>query len=263
VGESESLLAEHRGSALWLTMNRPQAMNSLTVGMMIRLKEEMDAAAANPAVRVVVLTGSGRAFCAGADLRSFGADDDSDRPAIARFMEIAEPASAAVRAFPGPTIAAVNGLALAGGLEIALNFDFIIAAETARIGDAHLNFGLIPGGGNTARLPRRVGLQLAKYMIYSGRQFDAATMKQAGLVLEVHPDDQLVAGVDAIVDKLAAKSPLAIARAKQLISTAWELTEEEGMEREATLAIEHSQSADAAEGLAAFAEKRKPNFIGR
>ena len=258
---TESLLYERRGSAAWLTLNRPAALNSLTPSMMITLRERLADIERDRTVRVVVLTGSGRAFCAGVDLTALGADLPPAE-ATAAFMAIAEPATDALQSLSKPVIAAVNGHAFAGGLEIILRCDLVIASVEARFSDGHANFGLIPGGGSSVRLPRRIGLQLAKYMIFTGAQVDAATLLSAGLIYRVVPHAELGSAVDELVKQLADKSPLGLARSKQLIVQGLEMPEAQAALMEARAAIQHCNSKDVAEGLAAFSQKRRPVFTG-
>jgi enoyl-CoA hydratase/carnithine racemase len=258
---TDPLLYELRGSAAWLTLNRPAALNALTPELMRSLRERLAEIESDRRVRAVVLTGAGRAFCAGVDLSALGSEL-SPADATAAFMRIAEPAADALQTLPKPVIAAVNGHAFAGGLELVLRCDLVVAAAEARFSDGHANFGLIPGGGSTARLPRRIGLALAKYMIYTGAQVEAATLMAAGLVHRVVPRAELEAAVEALAQQLAAKSPLGLARSKQLIAQGQELPEAEAARREAVAAVEHCRSRDATEGLAAFAQKRAPVFTG-
>lgn len=255
------LLMQRRGPAAWLILNRPAALNALTPEIMHALRERLGELRDDPDVRVVVLTGAGRAFCAGVDLSALGTDT-SIADATAAFMRVAEPAVEALQQLPKPVIAAVNGHALAGGMELVLGCDFVVAAKEARFGDGHANFGLIPGGGSTARLPRRIGVGLAKYMIFTGAQVDSTTLHAAGLVTQVVPRAELESAVDALVAQLADKSPLGLARCKWLIDTGLEKPEKEAARIEAETAIAHARSRDVAEGLAAFAAKRKPVFTG-
>lgn len=255
------LLCDVRGATAWLTLNRPAALNALTPQLMTDLRSQLLAIESDRRVRVVVLTGAGRAFCAGVDLSAIGREL-SAADATAAFMRVAEPATDALQAMSKPVIASVNGHAFAGGLELVLLCDLVVSAAEARFSDGHANFGLIPGGGSTARLPRRVGLSLAKYMIYTGAQIDAETMRTAGLVHRVVPRAELDAAVEELAQVLASKSPLGLARSKHLIAQGLELTEAEAARREATAAVEHCAAKDVAEGLAAFAQKRKPVFTG-
>ena len=261
MNDAQEVLVQRTGAAAWITLNRPAALNALTPTMMSLLQERLAELRADRGVRVIVLTGAGRAFCAGVDLSAV-ASHGSIADATADFIRIAEPAADALQQMPKPVIAAVNGHALAGGLELGLRCDFVIAAAAARFGDGHANFGLIPGGGSTARVPRRVGVALAKYMIYTGAQVDAATLKEAGLISAVVPRVELEKAVDRWVEKLAGKSPLGLARCKHLIDSGLALSETEAARIEARTAVEHCRSRDVAEGLAAFSEKRTPVFTG-
>lgn len=255
------LLCERRGAAAWLTLNRPSALNALTPDLMTALRERLAEIEGDRQVRVVVLGGAGRAFCAGADLSALGAER-SPAEATAAFLAVAEPAMDALQSLPKPVVAAVNGHAFAGGLELVLRCDLVVAAAEARFSDGHANYGLVPAGGSTARLPRRVGLQLSKYMIFTGAQVDAETLRAAGLIHEVVPRAGLDAAVEALVARLVDKSPLALARSKRLIDLGMDLSEAEAARQEARLSVEHCRSRDVEEGLAAFAQKRKPNFVG-
>jgi len=212
-------------------------------------------------VRTLVLTGAGRAFCAGVDLSAIGAQADL-ASATAAFMRAAQPATEALQHCPKPVIAAVNGHALAGGLELVLRCDLVVAAQEARFGDAHANFGLVPGGGSTALLPRRVGVSMAKYLIFTGAQVEPAVLQAAGLVLRAVPRAGLQAAVDEVAAALADRSPSGLALCKRLIDEGLELAEAEAVQREAAAALDHCRSRDVAEGLAAFAARRKPVFTG-
>src|SRR5262249_8166886 len=147
---------------------------------------------------------------------------------------------------PLPTIAAVNGLALAGGLELVLCCDLAIAAEEAKIGDAHANFGLLPGGGATVRLPRPVGPALAKQLMFTGASLEAEELRQSGLLNDVVPAERLVAAVDELVAAIAAKSPLGLRRMKELVGDALEQPVEVGLRAELLASSHHGRSADMA-----------------
>lgn len=255
------LLYENRGAAVWLTLNRPAAMNALTATLMRELSEGLDRAQSDASIRAIVLTGAGRAFCAGADLANMAAGR-SLADTTRAFIDLATPVVTRLAKFPKPTIAAINGLALAGGFELMLACDLVVAADEARLGDAHANFGLVPAGGSSVRLPRRIGTTHAKYMIMSGELATAGDLCAAGLINQVVPGTELVRTVDALVAKLAAKSPLSLHTIKVMIDEGLELTEDEAIAREADLAVAHCLSRDAQEGIAAFTAKRTPRFEG-
>jgi enoyl-CoA hydratase len=168
-----------------------------------------------------------------------------------------------IDAFPKPVIAAVNGIATAGGIELVLACDVVIAAEGARIGDGHANFGLLPGAGGSIRLPRRIGAANAKYLFFTGDLLPAADPILAGLVTRIVPNDALANAVTALVDKLATKSPIGLARMKELANAAFDLSLAEGIMREQEVNVSYMLTFDRNEGLAAFNEKRRPAFQGR
>jgi enoyl-CoA hydratase len=170
---------------------------------------------------------------------------------------------ARLETFPRPVIAAVNGLALAGGLELVLCCDLVIAARSARIGDAHANFGLLPGGGSSVRLPRKIGLTRAKYLLYTGEFVPAADLVAWGLVNEVVDDSDLTAASDRLVAKLAVKSSLVLRRMKALVADGLEQPLDIALRGELLASEVHAFSHDMKEGLSAFEEKRKPVFLGR
>jgi enoyl-CoA hydratase/carnithine racemase len=252
---------ERRGAALWARLQRPDALNSIDRDVLAGLETAMDAAVADPEVRGLVVTGSGRAFCAGADLDVVAGSRDED--AFVRFLADVGATFRRLEQLPLPTIAAVNGFALAGGLELLLCCDLVIAAADAKIGDAHANYGLLPGGGGTVRLPRRVGPALAKQLMFTGAFLCASDLRHSGLLNDVVPGDELEAAVDALVAQMATKSPLGLERMKQLADDALEAPVEVGLRAELTACALHSRSADMAEGLAAFRDKRDPEFVGR
>lgn len=257
------VLSEIRDGALWLTLNRPAALNSITPGMVSRLREALAAAQDDDSVRAIVLTGSGRAFCAGADLKHVRETAAGDPRAVARFLDTVLALMAELEQSPRPTIAAINGLALAGGLELVLCCDLVVAARSARLGDAHANFGLLPGGGSSVRLPRKIGPTRAKYLLYTGEFLPAEDFVAAGLVNQVVDDDDLLAAAGRIVARLRNKSPLVLRRMKALVDDGLEQPVETALRLELLASEVHAHSHDMQEGLAAFEEKREPRFTGR
>ena len=258
------VLLDMRGPAAWVTLNRPQELNALSLPVMERLADILDATEADPAVRCLVITGAGRAFCAGADLK-FIHDmprDERDAATMA-FLRQASALMCRVEAFPKPVIAAVNGIATAGGLELVLCCDLVIAAESARLGDGHANFGLLPGAGASARLPRRIGLVRAKRLFFTGELLPAAELIAAGLVNSVVPAAELGAAVQHLAETIAAKSPLGLRRMKELANAAVEMPPEAALRQELTVNEAYARTFDRNEGLAAFNERRPPVFQGR
>lgn len=257
-----AVATERRADALWVRLERPEVLNSLDHEVVAGLEAAMDEALAAAEVRALVLTGSGRAFCAGADLDLIDRAD-GEPGAFERFLETVGRTMRRLELLPLPTIAAINGLALAGGLELVLCCDMAIAAAGAKIGDAHANCGLLPGGGATVSLPRRVGPALAKQLMFTGALFEAAELRHSGLLNDVVPAERLEEAVDRIVAMIAATSPLGLSRMKRLVDDAVEQPVEVGLRAELLASSLHGHSADMAEGLAAFREKRTPEFRGR
>jgi len=249
------------GSVFSVYLNRPDKLNAISSGMLDALEAAVDEARAEK-YRVVVIRGRGRAFCAGGDLGSNGHGGASAGPS-ASMLERSNEVFAALEVLPKPVIAALHGTACAGGLELALSCDLIVAANSAKLGDMHANFGLLPGAGGTYRLSRRIGPAKAKYLMFTGELFGAAEMAQAGLVDQVYPDADFDASVDALARRIAGKSPLGIAQMKHLAVEASTLPREEGLASALEAALRYRHSADYAEGLRAFAEKRAPRFEGR
>lgn len=246
---------------MWITLNRPDALNAITPAVVSGINAALDKAQQSD-VRAVVLTGTGRAFCAGADLKFVRGEAGDDETALGRFLDTVLLVMNRIEAFPRPVVAALNGLTLAGGLELTLCCDLVIAARSAKLGDAHANYGLLPGGGASVRLPRKIGPTRAKYLLYTGEFLPAEQLVDAGLVNEVVDDDMLIPATEALVAKLVSKSPLGLRRMKALV--------DDGLEQPSTIALRqellasevHARSRDLKEGLAAFEEKRKPRFTG-
>jgi enoyl-CoA hydratase/carnithine racemase len=257
------VLTNARAGAMWITLNRPAAMNSITPEIVRGIDAALDQALADETVRAVVLTGTGRAFCAGADLKYVRESVGGDEAATAAFLQTVLAIMGRLEKFPKPVIASINGLALAGGLELVLCCDLVIAARSARIGDAHANYGLLPGGGSSVRLPRKIGPTRAKYLLFTAEFVPAEQMLEAGLVNEVVDDAELVAATERLVAKLATKSPLVLRRMKALVDDGLEQPSETALRLELLASEVHSHSHDMREGLAAFEEKRKPRFMGR
>ena len=253
---------EIRGVGAWITLNRPKEMNSITVNMLDELETALTECQADSNVRAVVLTGSGAAFCAGVDLKGALASIEGAPPGAKDFLDRCNDVFGLLRTFPKPVIAALNGVTLAGGLELAMCCDLIMAAESAKIGDAHSNYGVFPGAGGAAVLPRKVGLNRAKYLLFSGDLLPAAELEKYGLVNRVTPDAELVGEVEKLIEKLATKSPLVLRRMKEVANASLDQTQEAALRHEMLTLRQHCRSYDLHEGLNAFAEKRKPEFKG-
>ena len=251
------IISERNGEVLTITLNRPESLNAITPAMVEAIGARLDEAETD-GTRVVVFTGAGRAFCAGADLLAVGADPAGST----RFLADLQALLVRIAAFPMPVIAAVNGTAMGGGTELILAADFAIAAESAKVGDGHTNVGVIPGGGGATILPQRVPLAIAKYVVYTGDRLTAQQWLQYGLFAEVVPGEELLERVAVVADRLAAKSPLGLREIKALMSHG-PLDHATGLAMELEATRRYSSSDDMAEGLAAFAEKRPPRFTGR
>jgi enoyl-CoA hydratase len=260
--EPQEVLVSTEERVLILTLNRPAALNALTPSMVALLIERVGVAMAAPEVGAIILTGTGRGFCAGADLK------ESEKRAMAGvdntpFIRSILRLGSMLEGGPKPVIGAVNGIAVAGGLELLLACDFLLAASSARLGDAHSNYAMFPGGGATMRLPRRIGLARAKRLMLTGDIWSAEQALEAGLVDSVHPDEALMPEALALADRLTVKSPLVLARMKEALTDAVSQPPDTALRRERDLNELHAKSFDRAEGLAAFREKRKPAFQGR
>ncbi len=255
------LVVEKENQIVTLTLNRPKAMNAFSVGLVDKLKIEIDELRFAPDVRVVIITGAGdKAFCAGADLKERAKMNDSE---VKRFIFTLRDLLVSIEDLNKPVIAAVNGFALGGGTELALVCDIRIAAETALMGLTETRLAIIPGGGGTQRLPRLIGKGKAKELIFTGRRVDAEEALEVGLVNRVVPKDILLDACREMAGMILETGPIAIEQAKYAIN--------KGMETDLTtgLAIESNAywltipTQDRLEGLAAFREKRKPVYKGR
>jgi enoyl-CoA hydratase/carnithine racemase len=253
---------EKRGSGLWIFMNRPDTLNALHPDMISAISGALDAALAESDLRAILLSGRGRAFCAGADMKYNQSVADQPGGNTA-FVRAVSELTIRLEEYPLPVIAAINGTAVAGGLELALGCDLIIAASGAKLGDMHANYSLFPGGGASVRLARRIGAPQAKRLMWWGETVSAAQAQAIGLVDMVANDADLQSTIDELIGKLSKKSPLVLRRMKSAVNRAGEMNTRLALEWERDTNELHSHSHDRAEGLRAFAEKRKPDFIGR
>ncbi|HEV2370118.1 MAG TPA: enoyl-CoA hydratase/isomerase family protein [Acidimicrobiales bacterium] len=254
-----------RRTAAVLTLNRPDQLNPIDQRMLAALDDALDSVTGDRAVATVLITGAGRAFSAGGDLKSYRTLQ-RDPVAFPRFVADLHRVFGRLRQLPVPVVALVNGVTAAGGLELVLNCDFALMAESARLGDGHLNFGQMGGGGVLTLLPRAVGRARAAELLLSGRFLSAAEAVEWGLASRVVPDDGLIEAGLSFAREVAAKSPLAVANAKTVMNRLWadNGSVDAGLRYELEADIYYClTSEDAPEGLAAFTEKRRPRFKGR
>jgi enoyl-CoA hydratase len=244
---------ERRDHIALVTLNRPEARNAVSPEVSQTMATLLDEIEADAALRAVVLTGRGDVFSAGADLKVVAQGKAND---IARGK--GGFAGIVTRDFPKPIIAAVNGAALAGGFEIVLSCDLVVAAETARFGIPEVKRGLMAAAGGLIRLPKRVPLAVALELAMTGDPIDAARALQLGLVNRVVGGDRVVAEAIALAERIGENSPIAVRASRQLVREAAELSEADGWKRTLELMMPVFESGDAIEGATAFAEKRPP-----
>ena len=250
------------GPVATITLNRPEALNSIDAEMREALLAACDRIRSDDTIRVVIFTGTGRAFCTGSDLKNTFAGDDSY--ALEAFGGAGDRSTADILyLIEKPIVCAINGYALAGGLELALACDIRIAAQTAKFGLPEVAIGSIPGAGGTQRLPRLVGLSHAMHMMLTGERIEADEALRIGLISRVFDADTLMEAAQAIALKIAGNAPLAVRAVKHLVLTGADLPLKAAIRAErmawGTLRTTH----DRIEGRKAFAEKRPPVYTGR
>ncbi len=252
----ETILVETHDRVGLIRLNRPAAMNALCDQLMGELGVQLLAFDADPAIGAIVLTGSDKAFAAGADIKEM-----RDRTHPAALLEDFIGAQwETVTRVKKPVIAAVAGFALGGGCELAMMCDIILAADTAKFGQPEIKLGIIPGAGGTQRLTRAVGKAKAMELVLTGRMMDAAEAERSNLVARVVPAASLLEEALKLAASIAAMSPVATVVAKQAVNRAFETVLAEGVRAERTLFLPLFGTPDQQEGMAAFVEKRKPSF---
>jgi enoyl-CoA hydratase len=255
----EMILTETQGAVAVIRLNRPQALNALCDQLMGELGDALRGCDSDPAIAAIVITGSEKAFAAGADIKEM---KDRTFPAV-YFNDFIAERWETVLEIRKPVIAAVAGFALGGGCELAMMCDMIIAADTAKFGQPEINLGIIPGAGGSQRLTRAVGKSKAMEMILTGRMMDAAEAERANLVTRVVPAAELVAEAVKIGARIGALSAPSVAMAKEAVNAAFEGTLREGVRTERRLFLSLFATEDQKEGMSAFAGKRKPAFVNR
>ncbi len=258
--EFQNLLLDVEDGIAVLTINRPKALNALNRETLAELAEALDELGSSEEIRAVVLTGAGeKAFVAGADIKELAENSALESSDHSRFgqslMDLIEDLGI-------PTIAAINGFALGGGLELAMACSIRLASRTARMGQPEINLGTIPGFGGTQRLPRLVGMGRALHLILTGDPIDAETALDWGLVTAVHPPEELLEKAKELARKLASKSPFTLRVAAETVRRGSEMALGEALTFEAAQFGLSAASEDYREGMQAFVEKRAPEFKG-
>lgn len=257
----ENTLCEKGEGIATITVNRPKALNALNKEALQEISARLDEAEGDETVKVVVITGAGdKSFCVGLDLKSVKGISAVDGMNLSL---LGQKLTKKIEELRKPVIAAINGYALGGGLELAMSCDLRVASENAKLGQPELNVGLIPGWGGTQRLPRLVGRGIAKELIFTGKMIDANRAKQLGLLNAVVPPDKLESAVKELALELITKPPVGIQLAKQLINSSIEIDLTRGLVQEAQAFGVLASTEDFNEGVAAFIEKRKPTYKGR
>ncbi|MDP2959329.1 MAG: enoyl-CoA hydratase/isomerase family protein [Longimicrobiales bacterium] len=257
----EPVLVRREGSVLVLTLNRPDRLNAVSLPMYERLRAELRGSAADRDVRCVVLTGQGRAFCVGADLKAHGVGPPTGEERK-RYVRTAQEVNHLIQTGPKPVVAAVNGHAIGGGLEMALSSDFMVVADEAKLRFPEISLGTFIGGGTVYSLAERVGTLKARELVYLGDFFlgrEAATM---GVAWKAVPADKVLEEAMTLAGRLAEKAPISMAWAKRLIGPAGTMPREQALGLEAEALEQIFGTRDWKEGVEAFHEKRTPRYTG-
>ena len=258
--EYTNIKLEKENSVATVRLNRPDAMNALSPALLEEFHHALEDVEQDRAVKALVVRGEGRAFSAGADLVYFQtafADPDLLAPYLQKFNDCLFQ----LEALPVPVIAVVHGFALAGGLELMLACDMALAVDDARIGDQHVNFGLMPGGGSTQRLPRRIGMQRAMELLTTGRWLSGAQAAEWGLVLQAAPAEDLEQELENLLAPIRTKSRPGLAWIKSVALRGRDLPLNDGVKLETMAFAQYvATSPHPTEGLKAFREKRQPEF---
>lgn len=250
---------ERDGAVATITMDRPEALNAFNTEQLEALRDAVAEVAGDPSIRCAILTGAGRAFAAGADIKEMAGKSAQEGLAFGR---LGHGIGMAINAAPQPWIAAVNGHALGGGCEIALACDIRLASEAATLGQPEVGLGILPGWGATQRLTRLVGSGIASELIFTGRRLKADEARGLGLVNAVYPVGELMDRAREMATTIAANSPTAVAASKRMIALALDGPLGNGLAREAETFALSFGTADQREGMAAFVEKRPAEFTG-
>lgn len=261
-GSADEVLVSRRESVVELTLNRPDRLNAVSLGLYERLISELSTADADRDTRCVVLTGAGRAFCAGADLKAHAETGPPTPEFRERYIAAAQEANRLIQTMATPVVAAVNGHAIGAGLELALSADFMLVAEEAKLRLPEVSLGTFVGGGVVYTLAERVGTLKAREIVYLGDFFSGRHAADIGVANLALPVDDVLRVAHEWADRLAAQAPLALAGVKRLIGPAGGRSREEAMVQERAILDEIFRSDDWAEGLAAFHEGRPARYRG-
>jgi 2-(1,2-epoxy-1,2-dihydrophenyl)acetyl-CoA isomerase len=257
-----SILIKIENNTAWITLNRPEVFNSFNREMALRLQDVLDACEQDPKVRAIVITGEGKAFSAGQDLKEVTSPDNN--PGIKKILEEHyNPIITRIRTIEKPIIAAVNGIAAGAGANIAIACDVVIASEHAGFIQAFSKIGLIPDSGGTFFLPRLIGFQKASALMMLGDKVSATEAHAMGMVYKVVASEAFISEIENIATTLAAMPTQALGDTKRLLNESMSNDLKSQLKMECTLQIKAEKSSDYSEGVAAFVEKRKPNFTGK
>ena len=255
------IIVEKKGATAWITLNKPRVKNAMGTQTLKDLIAALDDIGSEPAIAVVVIKGAGGTFCSGMDLREISGPTG---PGAEEFTRLADRVFLGIEKFKKITVAMVNGYCMAGGFEIAMGCDFIIADENCRIGDGHIKLpGFVPNGGASIRLPRLIGPKKAKELLYTGDLISGKEAERLGIANYAVPADKLEQKVEELIAKLVDKSPVGLEYMKMLVNAGQECSLETGLSMEHTAVKYLRDTEDAHEAMAAAKEKRKPIFKGR
>ena len=255
----ETIVVSKEGMIGVITLNRPQALNALSSKLVTELISALGEFEKDEEVRCLVMTGSEKAFSAGADIKEMAAMTAVQMTMSGHFFPLWD----RVGRYPKPIVGALSGFVLGGGLELAMSLDVLVASETTQFGQPEIDIGIIPGGGGTQRLTRAVGKSKAMEMILTGKRIGAEEAKALGLVSRVVPKEAYLEEAKKVASEIASKSPVAVRLAKMSLNKAFEMGLGDGLDFERELFYLLFASEDAKEGMNAFMEKRKPSFRGK
>jgi len=258
--EYKNITFENQDGIGILTMNRPKALNALNMETMKELDPFLDEIAKDESVKVLIITGSGKSFIAGADIKEMLHMTSKEGYA---WGKVGQSVFNKIERLPQPVIAAINGFALGGGCEMAMACDIRIASEKAKFGQPEVGLGIIPGFAGSQRLPRLVGKGRAKELLFTGEIIDAQEAYRIGLVNKLYPVEELIDSAKAMAKKIMKQGPYAVQLCKQAVNTGMEVDLDSGQEFEASLFGITCSTDDKKEGMTAFVEKRKAAFIGK